>query len=474
MVPILYLVSLLSMFSFACASAGEVKKAGDGAVEETTLNSRSLGDFKVYRGKAPSALVLFISDDDGWTEKQSLLARSLANETTAVATVSLPKLRAHLEGSKAKCAYPAGDLENLSKLVQTELGFADYGAPVLVGSGAGAALAHGAFAQAPENTFSSLIALHFCPRYKLAKAICAGSGFKSKPKDGGAHEIIPPSRAFLNWTAISEPGGKNCSDESAKKAMQAASGPNRFISTDAVADELRSIVAAATGKSTSLRPGEVESLSDLPIILVEPQGEKAKLPSDYFVVLYSGDGGWAGFDKDIARELNERGIPVVGLSTLSYYWKAKSPEVSTKDLDRILETFKRKYGKQKVLLIGYSFGADVLPAMMSLLPEEKRKAILLLSLLSPSGTADFEFQIKHWLNKSSGQPVLPDVQKLNGVLKVQCLWGSDEKTPFCEKIDKSFHSVVKMKGGHRFDGDIKHLIDVIQKDLPAGRPAINP
>jgi type IV secretory pathway VirJ component len=26
---------------------------------------------------------------------------------------------------------------------------------------------------------------------------------------------------------------------------------------------------------------------------------------------------------------------------------------------------------------------------------------------------------------------------------------------------------VKLKGGHRFDGDIKHLIDVIQKDMPA-------
>ena len=43
-------------------------------------------------------------------------------------------------------------------------------------------------------------------------------------------------------------------------------------------------------------------------------------------VIYSGDGGWRDIDKDIAGALQEKGIPVVGVDSLRYFWSEKTPD----------------------------------------------------------------------------------------------------------------------------------------------------
>lgn len=56
-----------------------------------------------------------------------------------------------------------------------------------------------------------------------------------------------------------------------------------------------------------------------------------------------------------------RGIPVVGFDSLRYFWKKRTPEGLAADLDRVLRYYGRHWGKSKLILIGYSQGADVLP-----------------------------------------------------------------------------------------------------------------
>jgi hypothetical protein len=40
-------------------------------------------------------------------------------------------------------------------------------------------------------------------------------------------------------------------------------------------------------------------------------------------VVVSGDGGWAGIDRDLGEELAREGLPVVGLNSLQYFWKPR-------------------------------------------------------------------------------------------------------------------------------------------------------
>src|SRR5262245_17941303 len=51
-------------------------------------------------------------------------------------------------------------------------------------------------------------------------------------------------------------------------------------------------------------------------------------PSDGTVMAFfaSGDGGWADLDATIARAFAAQGIPVVGLNSLKYFQKRRTPD----------------------------------------------------------------------------------------------------------------------------------------------------
>ncbi|HHO2162348.1 TPA: AcvB/VirJ family lysyl-phosphatidylglycerol hydrolase, partial [Aeromonas hydrophila] len=83
----------------------------------------------------------------------------------------------------------------------------------------------------------------------------------------------------------------------------------------------------------------------------------AQASSAPMVVFMSGDGGWAALDKGLSAQLQQHGMPVVGWSSLTYYWKKKDPQQVTADLVRILDDYQSRWGRQRWLLVGFSFGA---------------------------------------------------------------------------------------------------------------------
>ena len=119
-------------------------------------------------------------------------------------------------------------------------------------------------------------------------------------------------------------------------------------------------------------------------------------------VLYTGDGGWTGLDQDVAAALATRGIPVVAMSSLKYFWHARTPEEAARDLDRIVQAYGERWKKSRVLLIGYSFGADVMPFLYNRLPQATRERVRSVSLLGLSTTASFEFHLSDWIPGGSG------------------------------------------------------------------------
>ena len=100
-----------------------------------------------------------------------------------------------------------------------------------------------------------------------------------------------------------------------------------------------------------------KSLADLPLLELPEPGSTG----DTLAIIVSGDGGWAGLDRDVASQLAERGFPVVGLNTLQYFWTPRTPDGAAADLARILRTYLAAWKRKDALLIGYSLGAEVLP-----------------------------------------------------------------------------------------------------------------
>jgi len=205
----------------------------------------------------------------------------------------------------------------------------------------------------------------------------------------------------------------------------------------------------------------VLATANLPLIDVPPTSGS----SDTLVVLVSGDGGWAKIDKSISGVLASEGMPVVGLNSLQYFWTKRTPETASHDLGTIIDTSLSRWKKQNVVLIGYSRGADVLPAMVARLTPEQRSKVRLLALLSPSPHVEFEFHVTDWMHDSKkGFAVEPELAKLTST-KTICVWGDDDIDSLCRGLALQHVRVVTLHGSHHFDGDYAKLARIILEAL---------
>jgi type IV secretory pathway VirJ component len=300
--------------------------------------------------------------------------------------------------------------------------------------------------------------------------LCPGRGLASKPlPGGGSYQLQPVASLDQPWLlspgVASGGGGTRCGGSplagqaaeafAAKVKGAAVISPPKSSGHRQASPELR---AGAGLKQAYLRilnaaelarPPETvvrRSLADLPLLELPEPGATG----DTLAVVVSGDGGWAGLDRDVAGQLAERGFPVVGLNTLQYFWTPRTPEGAAADLARILRTYLAAWKRKDALLIGYSLGAEVLPFMVARLPPELQGKVRLVALLGPGRTTSFEFRLSEWLGHGGGEdrPVLPEATKLRGK-PVLCVYGSGEKaTSLCTALAPSLATSVALPDAH--------------------------
>ncbi len=207
-----------------------------------------------------------------------------------------------------------------------------------------------------------------------------------------------------------------------------------------------------------------ESLSDLPVHITEPPGGQARA----VIVFWSGDAGWSGSMQGIADALAERGYGVAGVSSLRYFWYEQAPEAMAEDTARIAAYFAETWQTDRVVLVGYSFGADVLPFSWPQMPETIRDQTTLIALLSPFKKTEFEISLLGMLGIVRGEhEVGPAIEALPTDL-VLCLTGEKETDMACNLAGG--YEVASVPGGHSYDRNwalIADIIDASVKQRPA-------
>ena len=180
-------------------------------------------------------------------------------------------------------------------------------------------------------------------------------------------------------------------------------------------------------------------------------------------ILYSGDGGWQPTDRGLARILSENGIPVIGLNTLRYFWTRQTPEKAAADFSRTILHYRSVWNKDRVIVIGYSFGADVLPFLLTRSPKLLLEHIEMLVLLAPTKSVDFEFHLKQWFSHDAPKtslPVLRELEKLNSI-KTVSYCGALDRESLCRDMPEGIRRVFLPHAGHRFD----NLYSVVAQDI---------
>jgi type IV secretory pathway VirJ component len=438
---------------------------GTGLQVDTMVFGR-FGPVVLYRTRArPSRVVLFVSGDGGWNHGVVAMAHSLVSLDALVIGVDIRRYLAALTRAGGPCVYAAADFEALSQAVQRRLGLPAYVPPVLVGYSSGAALVYATLVQAPPGTFRAGVSLGFCPDLGMTRPLCRSGGlsWRSGP---GAHEIsfAPADTMQTPWVVLQGEQDSTCGVAAAEKFVRRVRGA-QIVRLPKVGHgfgveahwlpQFRDVFERLDRVSVVRAPA-APAVHDLPLVELPAHGRSGEL-----AVIVSGDGGWAGIDRKLGEAFVARGIPVVGLNSLQYFWHARTPDETGRDLARVLRHYLASWGGADVLLVGYSLGADVLPFMVSRLPPDLRARVSLVALLGAGRTASFEFHLTEWLGGAKGdRPTAPEIARLRG-LRVLCMYGTGEKDSVCPMLPPGAATVVPIEGGHHLGGAYSSLADTI-------------
>lgn len=461
-------ISLIIIFLFLIITNAAAEPG-----KEFNMEFGRFGKLSVYcNSDQPSYVVLLVSGSSGWDLGMKDMAKDFADLDALVVGIDITAYFHNLSGSDEHCVYSAAEFESLSKFIQRRLGLSQYRIPVLVGYSTGATFVYAVMVQAPYNTFQGAICLGFCPNLPMRPILCQSNGLAWESGPNG--EMIVQPSAGLTKPLIVIQGNDNPACDPAVTAdfiKQVKNG--KLISIPVVGHGFSvhknwfpQFKNAFSGITSAESQAQIknDSLSDLPLVEVA-----AKQPErNCLAVLLTGDGGWAGLDQEVSAGLAEKGVPVVGLSTLKYFWTSKTPDSASKDLESILRHYMALWKKDHALLIGYSLGADVLPFMTSRLPKELLTKTALVVLLGPGDKADFEFHVSDWLGESedSGLPTLPEIHKLSGT-HLLCLYGSEESDCICPKISQPAARARVLPGAHHYNGDYTAIVSAILSEIDA-------
>ncbi len=196
-----------------------------------------------------------------------------------------------------------------------------------------------------------------------------------------------------------------------------------------------------------------QSLPPMPVVEVPT----AK-PRSNVTLFYSGDGGWRDLDRAVAGEMANQNYPVVGVDVLRYFWERKTPEQASADLAATMAYYRKNWGAKSFVLAGYSFGADIMPAIYNRLPAQDKDSVTLLALIALAKNADFEIHVSGWVGRSAGeQPLAPDLAQIPKA-KILCIYGLEEKSETaCTDLINSEAKILALPGGHHFDQDYPKL-----------------
>lgn len=430
----LILTISLAMVLLTVWQIGHQKPAEE---RQTTLNSAKFGDIAAARsGERINALVLIFADTRQFSAQD--LAWRIAADGNVAAVVDAGKAFKTLSADGQHCLDPQPIYDIILLLDKwTKI---DNGKHIIAGIG-DAALLPMLAAEASVDSDTEYLSIGFTSQLPQGIEVCPPWSM-----DGDKHALLASSTisAKANWHSV----WTDQPTEATGRFIRALGNAHIDIAPyDTPLDQvLIDRIGSMLGQTTQAAP---------PLPIVEIPANRA---SNTLTLFYSGDGGWRDLDRAVAGEMAKAGFPIAGIDVLRYFWQAKTPEQTASDLSASMAYYRKQQGVQKFVLAGYSFGADILPAVYNLLPPSDQQAVELLVLLAVAEYADFEIHVSGWLGQASNeQPLTPELAKIPSN-KLLCVYGREEKDHRgCRGLENSAAELLELPGGHHFDEDYPKL-----------------
>ncbi len=442
------------------------------AMKHETIRYGNFGEILIYKpASAPDALVLFISGESGWQSGVTGMASQLVSQGALTVGIDIRHYLDALGRRQNKCFYPAGDFEELSLYLQKKYKIRNYLKPILMGYSAGASLAYGILAQAPANTFKGAIGMGFSPYLSSSRPLCPGTGLEVQDQQKpGSWYLASSDKLTAPFIVLAGLNDKNCPYlflENYIKTVpygELIALPKAGHEIPARKNYLAQLISAytkvlkspsyaeiVTARNQQSKPAAARPETDLPLTVL-PAMKNDTMP---LLVFISGDGGWTSFDEGVAEKLVSKGIPVIGLDAQKYFWQARTPDETSAAVNKVIHYYLGAWNKKSFVVCGYSFGADVVPYIVSRLPADLSHMLKSAVMMSPDQLADFEIHVADMLSFGSSNDkydVLAEIKKVPSK-HLFCIFGQEEDSETSRLFKASGAGIRLLPGNHHYEND---------------------
>ena len=443
-------------------------------VTSDSLNVPVFGKIYVYnRTTTPQNVIIMISGDGGWKFGVVGFSETFSDMNTLVIGVDIPRYFKNLRQRTDDCYNVAADFVELATVVEKKYDFPDYIPPVIMGYSSGATLVYGILSQARPGTFIGGISIGFCPDIELPKKLCETNGLTVKEDVPGKRYILQPDEKLGNpWIVLNGKLDRICNYPDVVDFMNKTKDAelitlpkvgHGFAKWSDFMPQWKDAFNRLIAKYEKDKPPkiDIDKVKNLPLIITLSKTPDRQAP---VALLISGDGGWYGFEQSIADSFAKQGIPTIGLDSKKYFWHRRTPEETASDIARALDFYGKEWGREKFVLIGYSLGAEIVPFIVTRLPEEIKSRIESAVLLSPATTTDFEIHISNMLgmgNKQNTYNTIDEIVKMQSVPTL-LIFGDGEKTQIPELLNGIPVIIRKIPGDHHYKFNLPLIMQTMK------------
>lgn len=182
-------------------------------------------------------------------------------------------------------------------------------------------------------------------------------------------------------------------------------------------------------------------------------GAVSKRP--HAVALYlSGDMGFhAGLGPKIAEDLAQKDVTVVGENSLFFFRTRRTPEETGAMIAQGLRRAMAIAPGAQLVLIGQSFGADVVAPSLPYVPLALRRHIALVALIVPGATRQWRASPSEIFSFTEPEEDAATAGRKLSWVPVLCIYGKEEAASLCPALRQANAVRLMLPGAHSLNHD---------------------
>jgi type IV secretory pathway VirJ component len=160
----------------------------------------------------------------------------------------------------------------------------------------------------------------------------------------------------------------------------------------------------------------------------------------------------------IARALSADGVEVMGVNSPVLFRKRRTAAQVDAVIADLIRRAEVERGDRKLVLLGQSYGSDMLQTGLAHLPADLRRAISAVVLVVPGKTAFFRSDPSGLAYTGRPDSIGVTTARQIDWVPITCIYGVREPDSLCPLLKQPNIRIVALPGGHYLDHDDAALV----------------